>query len=297
MMILDATNKSITAVLDAAAASTNQDYVCSYADITTSAFTPGNSNGTLNGATPVTIVSSPASSTQRQVKEICIYNTDTISHNITINYVDNASTRKLLTWLLNPGDSLNYTDERGFFVLNSSGAPVQNGSILLPSQFFGTYFNAGDITTVLTPTTATSYAVYLGKCPKVSTSVNIRYRVTTLTGSITYAEMAIFKGAINLGGNPTLTRLGYADISGTITSTGQKTTAVTLSTASAIGDELWAVIGISSASMGIFRAGLADDIASGVYATLAGRPSTVTSPTAWTVDSTTAMFWFKGFIM
>jgi len=41
------------------------------------AFTPGNSNGTMNGATQVDIVVAPGSSTQREVANVSFFNRDT----------------------------------------------------------------------------------------------------------------------------------------------------------------------------------------------------------------------------
>jgi len=297
MLILDATNKSLEAVLDAAAATTNPDFVTSYADITTTTFVPGAQDGALNGTTPVTIGSSPASSTQRQIKTVNIQNRDTIDHTITINYIDGASTRQILKWNLLVGDSLIYTDQRGWIVYNSNGAQRSQSIVISPSGFLPSLFNAANITTVLSLTSGTSYALWLGTANKVSSSVSVRYRVTTAAATITYAEIGIFKGNVNLGGNPTLTRLGYADVSGIVNSTGVFTTNVTLSTPTAIGDNLWAVFGDSAVTTWVVRGGLADDIQSGTFANISGRPSTITSPTAWTIAGNTDVVpWFKGFV-
>ena len=57
-LILDATTKSITAVMSGAAATTNPDFTAAYADSTDTTFTQGANDGVLNGATAVTIVPS-----------------------------------------------------------------------------------------------------------------------------------------------------------------------------------------------------------------------------------------------
>jgi hypothetical protein len=296
MIILDATNKSITLVMDVAATTTNPVAVVSYADITTTTFTPGEMDTASNGTTPVTIVTSPASSTQRQIKTIIFNNNDTIAHIVTVNYVNNASTRQLLSWALDVNETLIYTDALGWRILTSIGAEKSTASRLVPSQLLSGPFNAssGSLTASMTSTTA--FAMYLGSAKQVSSSISLRYRVTTLASTITYAEMGIFKGNINLGGNPTLTRLGYADVSGMVNSTGQKTTTVTLTTPTAIGDELWAVYGNQASVVAVLRAGSPDDIGCGMLAKVTARPSTVASPTAWTIDTTTNTLWIKGWL-
>jgi len=296
MLILDATNKSITCAIDAAPATTNPDYIVSYADITTTTFTPGAADGALNGTTPVTIVGSPASSTQRQVKYISISNRDTINHTITVNYVDGASTRQMLSWFLSVGDTLIYS-EKGWFITNSVGAEKTSSVLVRPSSYLNSVCDAANITTAVTFTSGTSFAVYLGTAAFVSSSVTVRFNVTTAMATITYGELGIFTGAINLGGNPTLTRNGYADISAIANSTGVKGVTVSLSTPLNIGDEVWAVFGDSATTTLQIRAGLADELQSGTFATLAGQPSTVTSPTAWTVAANNvAVPWVKAII-
>ena len=84
-MILDATNKTIEAVLSAAINTTNPSYVASYADHTTTTLTPGSGDGALNGTTAVTIVSAPGSSTQRQVLSFSIYNEDIQISTVTVS--------------------------------------------------------------------------------------------------------------------------------------------------------------------------------------------------------------------
>jgi hypothetical protein len=299
MIILDATNKSITALTDVAATTTEPDYVITYTDHTTTTLTPGASDGALTGTTPVTIVASPASSTQRQVKYISITNRDTIAHQITVRYVNNASTRQMIQVVLTPNDVLVYIDKKGFKVLDSSGAERSSASVLTPSNYLASVFNTANLTSVWITVSNSSYAVYLGTCSKVSNSVSVRLRVTTAAATITWCEMAIFKGQVNIGGNPTLTRLGYADTSGDYNTNALVSKTITLSTNTAIGDELWAVFGAQATTALRVRAGLADDLQSGTYASLAStRPSTVTSPTAWTLaGATDEVPWIKAYVI
>lgn len=70
------------------------------------AFTEKNNNGTLNGATPVTLVAAPASSTTRTIRNITIQNRDTVANTITVRYVDGANTRQIWSGSLGIGNTL-----------------------------------------------------------------------------------------------------------------------------------------------------------------------------------------------
>lgn len=182
------------------------------------------------------------------------------------------------------------------YVLNASDSSVEVG-VRIPPRLMQGYHNAGNLTDLYVTVAGTAIAVWLGTASWKSTSVALRYRVTTAAATITYAEVGIFSGAVNLGGNPTLTRLGYADVSAVVNSTGIKSTAVTLSTACNPGDNLWAVFGNDATTPMQLRAGLADDIQTGICATLAARPSTATSPTAWTIaGATVALPWVTAYV-
>jgi hypothetical protein len=58
------------------------------------AFTPGQQSGQSNGATEVEICSGPSSG-QRIVKTVNIYNADTVSATVTVNFEDGATERIL----------------------------------------------------------------------------------------------------------------------------------------------------------------------------------------------------------
>lgn len=66
------------------------------------AMTEGNSNFALNGATPVTLVASPAASTRRLIRNITVHNRDTAAVTLTVRYVDDATTRQLYKVTLQP---------------------------------------------------------------------------------------------------------------------------------------------------------------------------------------------------
>lgn len=298
MIILDATTKSVTVNSDAAATTTELSYVSSYVDITTTAFTPAANDGLTSSTAKQTIVAAPASSTQRQVKFMSVNNQDTVAHTVTFNYDNNGTFRQLIACTLLVGDTLCYTDKRGFYVIDSSGAEKPAISVIPYSAFLNSSFNAANLTTALTTTSNESYAVWLGTANKVTSSVSVTMRVTQAIATITWGEVAIFSGNVNLGGNPTLTRLGFADVSGTFNSTGVITTNVALTTPTTIGQDLWCVFGAQATTVLAVRAGLADDIQSGIYANKTStRPSTVTSPTGWTLgNATDAIPWIRAYL-
>jgi len=116
-LILDAVTKSISCVMSGAATTTNPDFTAHYSDSTATTFTEGANDGTLNGATPVTLVTSPAASTQRIIKSIIIQNRDTAAVTITVNYISSGGTRQIWKGTLAVNDT--WTTEG---VFDTSGA-------------------------------------------------------------------------------------------------------------------------------------------------------------------------------
>jgi hypothetical protein len=105
MLVLDTTSKTITAVLSAAPATNQPNYVVAWADNNGTTFTEGASDGTLNGTSTVTMVASPAASTRRVIKSINIQNTDTAQVTVTVGYYNGTNTRVIAKVTLNVGDT------------------------------------------------------------------------------------------------------------------------------------------------------------------------------------------------
>jgi hypothetical protein len=76
-MILDDTNVSLEAVLEAAVATTQPDFVVEWIEHTTTAATPDANAGALNGVTAAELVAAPGASAAREIKRLSIYNRDT----------------------------------------------------------------------------------------------------------------------------------------------------------------------------------------------------------------------------
>lgn len=124
MIILDATTK----ILELSTSSTSStDYYISWVDITTSAFTPGISNGNITTATTTTIVAAPSASTQRQIKHISIINKGTTTQNVIVKLdVSGTETQITGTISLLAGERLQYSGEAGFVKYNAAGSIVND---------------------------------------------------------------------------------------------------------------------------------------------------------------------------
>ncbi len=256
-------------------------------------------SSTISSATTTTFLSSPTAYATRTVDLFTIANTHaSLSNTVTVQHYDGSTTTIIWSGSLAAGERLAIVDGTAT-VFNTAGipklAPVNspNATSVLVSPLFAT----ANLTSVRSITSTNSYAVYLGKAPRSITSANVRYRVTTAAVTITWAEIALATGSINVGGNPTLTIRGYADVSGVVTATGQFTTSVSVSSGQAIneGDDLWVMYGNNASTVTVLRAqSIADDLQVGVFAYLSMRPSTnVGVANAFTIESATATSpWF-----
>mgnify|MGYP003598678107 CR=1 FL=1 len=119
---LDATNQSLEAYMGGAASSTNPTYVVSWQDVTSSGMTipQSSTNGSLNGATDVTILAAPGASTTRQVAHINIYNADDSIVNIYVQKDVGGTEYGLIAVQLNPGNTLEWSRDGGWNIINST---------------------------------------------------------------------------------------------------------------------------------------------------------------------------------
>lgn len=121
MIVLDATTKSLEAVLAGAIAANQLPIMASFVDVTTTTYAPGSSDGATNSTTGVTAVAAPAASTQRQVKLLSFFNADTAPATITVRLNNNGTLRTLHKVTLAIGSMLFYTDTGGFRVIDANG--------------------------------------------------------------------------------------------------------------------------------------------------------------------------------
>jgi len=146
---------------------------------------------------------------------------------------------------------------------------------------------AVDLTTLTAYVSNSCYFYYLGRALGPITTCDVVCRVGTAAATITWAEVAIFKGDVLANAAASLSRLGFTSVSGTFNTTGIKKTAVALTGVQG-GDDLWVVFGSQATTPYQLRAGLADDIQDGSFQSAAlARPSTVATPFATTLGSAT----------
>ena len=120
-MILAGTSAKVTM----STSSTADIAVCaSWTDITPTTLTGGNDNTLSNMAAVTDIVGSPAASTQRQVKNLKIYNYDaTDSNTLTITHTDGTLSAVIYRRTLAPYESIEY-DGGKWVYYNAQGIPV-----------------------------------------------------------------------------------------------------------------------------------------------------------------------------
>ncbi len=197
-IVLDATTKTLQAVLSGAPATTNPSYVVGWADDTGSALTEGASDGAFNGGTPVTITAAPAAATRRVIKSISIANIDTAPVTVTVSYNNNGTLRTIAVITLAVGDT--WTNEGTFdtsanlkvtTAAPSSGLTIGSTTITSGTTTRILYDNAGVLgeytltgsgTVVVMATSPTLVTPVLGVA--TATSIN-GLTITSSTGTFT----------------------------------------------------------------------------------------------------------------
>jgi len=114
MIVLKNTTDTIGVVLGGAITTSQLSCFASYRDITTTTYKAGNSSTETNDTTSVTLVSAPATSTQRVVDYLSVFNSDTVTTTITVFYSDNGTEYELFKVSLATGKKLEYVDGYGF---------------------------------------------------------------------------------------------------------------------------------------------------------------------------------------
>jgi len=249
MFTLDNTTTSLEVVL-AGAITTNQlPIVVSFADKTTTTFTPGKTTSATNSTSTVTIAAAPAASTQREVHSINIYNADTVAAIITVRENDNGTLRILVKITLSVGDTLTYTHAHGWVVTDSSGNwKTVPGLVVLTSQVTGVLpvANGGTSLTEAIPpacgrltfvsTTAIKFAPYNGDLIKINGAL---FQIPS-AGIAGVANTSVFvngTGGQNLAASTLYYVYAFSN-SGTVTADFSTTTHATSSTAGNVGVEV-----------------------------------------------------------
>jgi hypothetical protein len=279
-MIITGTSDDIELVLGANVA-TNQLHInASYAIVSSTSITPARVATTSNNTTAVNIVPSPSSGNQHQLKYCNIFNSDSVPATVTIRTNYNGTTRIALSTVLHVNDYIQYTQKTGWKVFNMSGQLRNRDSFntLADVRAQEFYLNTNVTTTATTLTSGNTYCGYLGRATGPYTEITVNNVTTTaITATVSWAELAIYKGTPSLGAGTTLTRLGFVDISQALTQAGQNRWFIVPVTGVVPGDDLWCVYGIltSGTSPALRAAAIADTIGAGFVQTAGNnRPST-----------------------
>lgn len=126
--ILELTTGSATAV----------DVFVSYADHTTAGAVLGDEQTLITTATTTTILSAPASSTQRQVKLITINNTGATPNTVTIKKDISATEYDLFYTTLQAHENLTYIDGKGWTQYTATGQ-AYTANVTSPAPYANTY--------------------------------------------------------------------------------------------------------------------------------------------------------------
>lgn len=121
MLLLASTSDLLRVVTSAAVAT---DVHASFVDLntSTSATTPGRTNTAITTATTTTVVASPAASTVRTVKTLCVRNKHaSTAQTVTVLHSDGTTVVELVQAILSAGDALHYDEHQGFTVRDLRG--------------------------------------------------------------------------------------------------------------------------------------------------------------------------------
>lgn len=256
-MITNNTNETIEIVLGGNVVSSQASFLCSFNEISPTTITPFDTDGTSNNTTAVTIMGSPSFGNQRQVREINIRNNDTAQITLTVRFNNTSITRTIYRVVLQPNETLIYTQDNGWSVLDvtsmkklSTTHVYQTGNLRMTDLFFAT--------NGLTVTLANSnYAIIsLGKAERAYTQIILNYRISTQSITVTFNEMAIYRVAqpMGIGTQQALQRLGFVDTTSTWSTSGAKTTTINVSNVKK-GDDLYVVLASQSTTQPSFYAG------------------------------------------
>lgn len=122
---LDATTKSLSLTTST---SVSTDYVVSYADATSSTFTPGTSQGNIASAGTTTILAAPAASTQRAVTMIAVTNRGTSVQAVQVLLLVSGTPYAVTPVLsLAAGEALRVNNEGSANILTAGGVKREVG--------------------------------------------------------------------------------------------------------------------------------------------------------------------------
>ena len=121
MILLTATTHTLEVTTSTTAAI---HYQTSWVDTTTTTFVPDSTQGVITTATTTTVMAAPASSTQRQLKSLTLYNLGTVTNVVTVKKDVSATEYTIASYSLLPGYFVEYVDTVGFKLKDNGGREV-----------------------------------------------------------------------------------------------------------------------------------------------------------------------------
>jgi hypothetical protein len=168
MLILSTTSDKIQVVLGGNITTNQLTCFASFRDTNTTSITPGRNVVNTNNTTAVDLVGSPASSKQRIVDYLSVYNKDTANATVTINLVSTSTNYTQYKATLLSGEKLEYQHGEGFKTIATDGGikiiPNQSGppsSLVLNSTMISA--DVTNTTTSYADITSLSFSVTSGK--------------------------------------------------------------------------------------------------------------------------------------
>jgi len=127
-MIFDTTTRSLEVVLAGAVTTNELPIVVGFiVGILPQSLLRKAQTSVSNGTTAVTVLSAPSTKESRTVTFVSVRNADTVSATVTVRYNDNTTIRDIITVVLAVDDTLLFTEEEGFKVIDSTGSLKSTG--------------------------------------------------------------------------------------------------------------------------------------------------------------------------
>lgn len=126
MIILSETTDNLQIVLSGSVTTNQLQCMTSWRDRTATTFVAGRTVTNTNNTTDVNLAAAPASSTQRVIDFISVYNNDTTNKTVTIKLDANGTEYKLFVVTIASGEAIQYNEGNGFIVIATTGAVKQS---------------------------------------------------------------------------------------------------------------------------------------------------------------------------
>lgn len=164
------------------------DVHASWADLNAGVVTPGRTNTAISSGATTDVVATPAASTTRNVKTLHVFNKDaSLSDDVTVVYNANGTATNLIKVTLRPGDTLEYIEGIGFFVIAGNVFPLKNQSTASQSLTTSDAYLAGSNVSIPSnlPLVGTMYVCIFDIVKSAGTGspvVTVRYGTAGSTG-------------------------------------------------------------------------------------------------------------------